>query len=280
MRGRGRALRVNATRTRAPPPAVSRQDGARRRSASPTSRRRRFSARARSRTSTRASCGRASTSRACTGSRGAARTRKATQWDALVRDEFEPRLRRYQRRGRSANGFLDPRAVYGYFPAAGSGDDVIVYDPRRSARARSRASRSRGKLGGEHLCLADYLREPIDGGASDVDRAAGRDRGQRGVAHASTRCKRASDYSEAYFLHGFSRAVGGSARRSTRTAASGAELGLADERGKRYSWGYGACPGPLAARDRVAAARRRERDRRGAHRARIRSSRSSRPRRS
>jgi 5-methyltetrahydrofolate--homocysteine methyltransferase len=49
------------------------------------------------------------------------------------------------------------------------------------------------------------------------------------------------DYSESYFLHGFSvqsaEALAEFTHRRIRR-----ELHLADDRGKRYSWGYGACP--------------------------------------
>jgi 5-methyltetrahydrofolate--homocysteine methyltransferase len=49
------------------------------------------------------------------------------------------------------------------------------------------------------------------------------------------------DYSEAYYLHGFSvQSAEALAERTHRRIRR--ELGLADERGKRYSWGYGACP--------------------------------------
>jgi 5-methyltetrahydrofolate--homocysteine methyltransferase len=51
----------------------------------------------------------------------------------------------------------------------------------------------------------------------------------------------AGEYSESYFLHGFSvqsaEALAEYAHRQIRS-----ELGLPDDRGKRYSWGYGACP--------------------------------------
>jgi 5-methyltetrahydrofolate--homocysteine methyltransferase len=49
------------------------------------------------------------------------------------------------------------------------------------------------------------------------------------------------DYSESYFLHGFAvqaaEALAESMHRRIRS-----ELGLGPDRGKRYSWGYGACP--------------------------------------
>ena len=51
----------------------------------------------------------------------------------------------------------------------------------------------------------------------------------------------AGDYTESYFLHGFSvQSAEALAEWSHRRIRR--ELGLGDETGKRYSWGYGACP--------------------------------------
>jgi 5-methyltetrahydrofolate--homocysteine methyltransferase len=163
---------------------------------------------------------------------------KGETWDTLVRDEFAPRLAAYQRRA-EAGGVLAPKAVYGYFPAAGLGDDVVVYDPLDPRREIARFPFTR-QIGGEHLCLADYLREPVDGAASDVIAlqvvTMGRD-----VSHVIDAAQAANDYSESYFLHGFAvqaaEALAEAMHRRVRR-----ELGLPAGRGKRYSWGYGACP--------------------------------------
>ena len=91
---------------------------------------------------------------------------KGEEWERIVATEFAPRLERYQRLAETSS-VLEPRVVYGYFPAAGSGNDVIVYDPNDHAREIARFPFTR-QAGGEHLCLADYLREPVAGGPSDV----------------------------------------------------------------------------------------------------------------
>jgi 5-methyltetrahydrofolate--homocysteine methyltransferase len=163
---------------------------------------------------------------------------KGEVWEKLVREEFEPRLAAYQRRA-EAGGILAAKAVYGYFPAAGLGDDVIVYDPLDPRREIARFAFTR-QAGGEHLCLADYLLEPVAGGASDVIAlqvvTMGRD-----VSHAIDAAQAKGDYSDSYFLHGFSvqsaEALAEAMHQRVRR-----ELGLAPGRGKRYSWGYGACP--------------------------------------
>ena len=51
----------------------------------------------------------------------------------------------------------------------------------------------------------------------------------------------AGDYSGAYFLHGFSVQAAEALAEWTQARVR-RELGLAPDRGRRYSWGYGACP--------------------------------------
>ncbi len=163
---------------------------------------------------------------------------KGAEWDRIVREEFEPRLRSYEAMAERER-FLEPRVVYGYFPAAGSGDDVIVYDPVDTAREIARFTFAR-QAGGEHLCLADYVREPTEDGANDVIAlqvvTVGSEASRRTEAlHA------ANDYSESYFLHGFSVQSAEALAEWTHDRIR-EELQLPAERGKRYSWGYGACP--------------------------------------
>jgi 5-methyltetrahydrofolate--homocysteine methyltransferase len=163
---------------------------------------------------------------------------KGAEWERVVREEFEPRLRRYQSQAERED-VIAPRVVYGYFRAAGAGDDVVLYDPDEPSREIARFRFNR-QLGGEHLCLADYLREPEDGAASDVIAlqvvTVGRD-----VSGRIDAFQAAGDYSESYFLHGFSvQSAEALAEHTHRRIRS--ELGLDEGRGKRYSWGYGACP--------------------------------------
>jgi 5-methyltetrahydrofolate--homocysteine methyltransferase len=163
---------------------------------------------------------------------------KGAQWERLVREEFEPRLARYQHEA-AQGGLVAPRAVYGYFPAAGDGDDVILYDPENPHREIGRFAFTR-QIGGEHLCLADYVRPPRDGGASDVVALQVVTVGEA-PSQRVDELQRAGSYSEAYYLHGFTvqcaEALAEHLHRRVRR-----ELGLPDGRGKRYSWGYGACP--------------------------------------
>jgi 5-methyltetrahydrofolate--homocysteine methyltransferase len=163
---------------------------------------------------------------------------KGTAFERLVAEEFEPRLRRYQEEARKGD-LLRPRVAYGYFHAAGSGNDVLFYDSGDARREIARMSFPR-QIGGEHLCLADYLREPVDDAAADVAALQIVTVGSDAARRVET-LQAAGDYSESYFLHGFSvQAAEALAEWTHRRIRR--ELGLEGGRGKRYSWGYGACP--------------------------------------
>ena len=93
--------------------------------------------------------------------------------------------------------------------------------------------------GRDRLCLADYFRS-VESGDIDVLPLQ-----VVTVGDAASRrfeeLQAAGEYSEAYFVHGIAveaaEAVAEWLHRRIR-----AELGIPAGRGKRYSWGYGACP--------------------------------------
>ena len=155
-----------------------------------------------------------------------------------MRTEFEPRLARYQAEARRER-LIQPAVVYGYFPAAGSVTTSSSTTPSERDREIARFPFPR-QAGGEHLSLADYLREPGNGAGGDVVALQVVTVGTRSGTRIE-RLQAAGDYSESYFLHGFSvqsaEALAEYTHRSIRR-----ELALPATRGKRYSWGYGACP--------------------------------------
>jgi 5-methyltetrahydrofolate--homocysteine methyltransferase len=167
-----------------------------------------------------------------------AKNLKGEEWDRLLREDFEPRLRQYTREART-QGWLRPRAVYGYFPAGRDGDDVVVFDATDHTRAIGRFSFPRQE-DRELLCLSDYFRPLEDGKPVDVVALQVVTTGT--VAQEVVAKRNAEgDYSEGYFLHGFSvQTAEGTAEYVNRRVRQ--ELGFADERGLRYSWGYPACP--------------------------------------
>ncbi|MDP9111472.1 MAG: methionine synthase, partial [Candidatus Eremiobacteraeota bacterium] len=131
---------------------------------------------------------------------GAANT-KGADFEKLVREEFEPRLANYQDIA-IRDGLLQPRAVYGYFPAAGVENDVIIFDPNDPSKEIARFAFAR-QAGGEHLSLADYVREPKDGRGVDMVALQVVTVGTA-ASERTDALQKAGDYSESYFLHGFS----------------------------------------------------------------------------
>ena len=93
--------------------------------------------------------------------------------------------------------------------------------------------------GGEFLCISDYY-APMDSGQVDVVQLQAVTVGAAADAEFE-RLQSADNYSEAYFFHGLAvqmaEAVANYISEHVRR-----ELGIPANRGKRYSWGYPACP--------------------------------------
>jgi 5-methyltetrahydrofolate--homocysteine methyltransferase len=166
-----------------------------------------------------------------------------SKYERTIAEEFEPTLERLQQAARS-EGWLQPSAVYGYFPVQSRDNTLIIYDPA-AYQSDGGALREIGRLafprqeGRERLCLADYFRV-ADGDAVDVAAFQIVTVGDEATRQFEE-LQAAGEYSEAFYRHGLSvesaEAVAEWMHRRVRR-----ELGLAEGRGKRYSWGYPACP--------------------------------------
>ena len=174
-----------------------------------------------------------------------AKNAHGAEWERLEAD-FEARLARMQKDAQRG-GTLIPRAVYGYFPVNSEGDDLVVWDPALFAEANgnppvkrevARFSFPRQNTG-EYLCLSDYF-WPADSGRVDVAAFQVVTVGES-ATQAFERLQGADNYSEAYFFHGLAvQTAEATANFVHRHALR--ELGLPGGQGKRYSWGYPACP--------------------------------------
>jgi 5-methyltetrahydrofolate--homocysteine methyltransferase len=175
-----------------------------------------------------------------------AKNAHGAEWEKLQK-EFDARLDKMKREALKT-GWLKPQAVYGYFPCQADGNDLLIYSPL------SLSPRERGEtVGGEILARFHFPRQPYGDYLALSDYFAGVDSGQMDVVafqvvtvgqEATERfdaLQAKGDYSEGYFTHGL----------AVQTAEATAEylhrhirreLGLAEEQGKRYSWGYPAIP--------------------------------------
>ncbi|MDO8501474.1 MAG: methionine synthase [Gemmatimonadaceae bacterium] len=175
------------------------------------------------------------------------------QYDATVKNEFEPVLARLKKDA-AEKGWVRPEAVYGYFPAQSQGNDVIIYDPAAyssdggSLREIARFHFPR-MVGRERLCLADYIRS-VESGDVDVIPLQIVTVGKEATLHFE-KLQGNHEYTEAFYSHGLSVETAEATaewlhrRIKSELGIEGAHKfseGEAARGGKRYSWGYGACP--------------------------------------
>jgi 5-methyltetrahydrofolate--homocysteine methyltransferase len=188
-----------------------------------------------------------------------AKNAKGAEWEQL-KAEFDLKVRDLIREA-ERDGWLEPKVVYGYFPVLSRGNELVVYDPASLVEVGSGGwgpEAGRGPLpkplsqireltrfvfprqpGRERLCLADYFRADDE---NEFDVAAFQivTMGTR-VDDLTEELQQAGDYSRGYYIHGLSVSLAEAlAEYTNRVIRQG--LGLRGEQGKRYSWGYPACP--------------------------------------
>ncbi len=155
----------------------------------------------------------------------------------LVREDFAPRLERMLLEARQRR-YMEPKAVYGYFPCQSDGDELVIFDPDDQDREVERFRFPR-QQSDARLCLADYF-APAASGRKDVVALQVVTIGQK-TTDLIDALQAQGDYSAAYYIHGLgaemAEAMAEYVHRLIRR-----ELGLAAGQGKRYSWGYPAIP--------------------------------------
>ncbi|MBI4968943.1 MAG: methionine synthase [Rhodospirillales bacterium] len=175
--------------------------------------------------------------------------RSFAEWKQAVGREARPILERLLAQC-EAERILEPKAVYGYFPAVAEGQAIILLDGDGRERARFDLPRQET---GDRLCLADFLRERRPGEPPDVLAIQIVTMGQR-VADVARQWFEGDRYQDYLYLHGLgvemTEALAEHLHKRIR-----AELGIGGEdardidamlkqgyRGARYSFGYPACP--------------------------------------
>jgi 5-methyltetrahydrofolate--homocysteine methyltransferase len=180
---------------------------------------------------------------------------------ALSKEEFErtqqtvvePAFERLCRQLREER-LLDPRVGYGYYPCASVRETIVIYDPDDHDREIERFTFPRQKSR-RRLCLADYFRPlgSMHTGERDVIGFFVCTVGERITPYAR-RLFEKNEYTEYLYAHGFGvECAEGLAEYWHRRMR--AELGLASAdaesieklftqgyQGRRYSFGYPACP--------------------------------------
>jgi len=165
-----------------------------------------------------------------------AKNTHGTEWDKLKAD-FDARLDKMKREALREK-WLNPQGVYGLFPCQAESDDLIIYNPENLDETLTRLSFPRQPYD-EHLALSDYYAS-VESGQMDVVAFQIVTVGQEATERFE-KLQAANNYTEAYFTHGL----------GVQTAEATAnylhehlrrEMGIAENQGKRYSWGYPAIP--------------------------------------
>jgi len=165
-----------------------------------------------------------------------AKNTHGAEWDKMKKD-FDARLQKMTKAALK-DGWLKPQAVYGYFACQADGDELIIYENAENKKEISRFHFPR-QPHDDHLALSDYYTS-VESGQMDMVALQVVTVGLEATERFE-KMQAAHDYTEAYFAHGL----------AVQTAEATAnylhehirrELGLAEEQGKRYSWGYPAIP--------------------------------------
>jgi 5-methyltetrahydrofolate--homocysteine methyltransferase len=159
-----------------------------------------------------------------------------TEYERLVREDFEPRRRRMQQEG-VRDGWLALRAVYGYWRCAADGEELVIYDENGETE-RGRLLFPRQEVH-DRLAIPDYFRT-VDDEERDVVAFQVVTAGHESQAHIDD-LQAAGEYAEAYFAHGMAIAATEGLAEALHRRVKG-ELGIDRDQGRRYSWGYPACP--------------------------------------
>jgi 5-methyltetrahydrofolate--homocysteine methyltransferase len=159
---------------------------------------------------------------------------KGEAWQKLVGEDFRPRLERMWREA----DYLRPRAVLGYFPCYADGNEVVVLDPDDRETVLERLVFPRQPKH-DRLCIADFYK-PKDSGELDVIALQAVTAGDQ-VTELMAQLEKDGEFAEQLFVHGL----------GVQTAEGMAEwlhstvrdaLDIPRDQGRRWSWGYPACP--------------------------------------
>ncbi len=167
------------------------------------------------------------------------RGKKGEEWRQIVEghdgeEGFAPKLERMWKE----QDYLEPRARIGYFPANSDGNDLVVFDPEDHDKEIHRLTFPRQPKH-DRICLADFYK-PIDSGERDVVAIQGVTVGPKSTERLE-QLEKDGEFSEQLFTHGLAvQSAEGLAEWLHAQARK--ELGIDADQGRRYSWGYPACP--------------------------------------
>ncbi len=164
---------------------------------------------------------------------------KGEAWRQLVEgtDEEEGFLPRLERMW-ATQDYLKPRAKVGYFPCNADGNELVIFDPEDHSRELERLVFPRQPKH-DRICITDFYR-PIESGERDVCVLQVVTAGDR-VTELMAELEKSDEFAEQLYTHGLGvQTAEGMAEWSHAKAREA--LGIPAGQGRRWSWGYPACP--------------------------------------
>ena len=176
--------------------------------------------------------------------------RSSGDYEHYLNEEVHPVFERLKTSLRD-EGVLQPKIVYGWYPVASDGNDLIVFDPKDHAVELERFGFPRQTRRGK-LCISDFFKS-IDSGERDVLGLSCVTMGSE-VSRAAQKLFASDAYQEYLFVHGMGVECAEALaelwhkRMRDELGISGGdsphikELFSQKYHGSRYSFGYPACP--------------------------------------
>ncbi|MFA9444058.1 homocysteine S-methyltransferase family protein [Egicoccus sp. AB-alg6-2] len=178
-------------------------------------------------------------------------TSSPAEYQRLLDETARPVVREWLDRAK-ADKVVTPEVVYGYYPANGDGDDLVVWQPDAPLEKELVRFTFPRQERGRFLAIADFFR-PVDSGEVDVLPVQVVTMGRR-ISEVAQQLFADDRYRDYLYAHGFgvemAEALAELWHRRIRE-----ELGIAGDdgptkqdlfrqvyRGSRYSFGYAACP--------------------------------------
>ena len=191
------------------------------------------------------------------------KTASQEDYARLVEEKYRP-IKKKLEEDIIAAGWFEPKVVYGYFPAQGDGNDIVVYDPSQWSDGRPRPSTPGSEpkellrftfprqKEGRRLCISDFFAAPSSG-KMDVLGLSLVTIGPKASVETQ-RLFESGEYTRYLYLHGLSVETA-EALAEFHHKKMRQELGISAEdsphirdlfhqkyQGSRYSFGYPACP--------------------------------------
>src|SRR3954465_8596625 len=159
---------------------------------------------------------------------------KGEAWEKLVSEDFRPRLERMWREA----DYLHPRALLGYFPCNAVGNSLELYDPEDPEKVLEKLVFPR-QPGHDRICITDFYR-PKETGERDVVAIQAVTAGSQ-VTQLMAELEKQGEFAEQLYTHGLGvQTAEGMAEWMHAKVRS--DLGIPPDQGRRWSWGYPACP--------------------------------------